>query len=123
MKKIVKRFGDYIKTKRKDKGKTLRATAEKLNISAVYLSDIESNRRNPLKKDKLETLAKYLGLSEEEQYTMYDLAGRDNNGVPKDIEEIFMYTEIGDIARKALRKTINGNISLVDWKKLLREEL
>lgn len=42
--------------------------------------------------------------------------------IPKDIEDIMMNTEIGDMARLALRKTKEGKISAESWKRFIEDK-
>ena len=61
-------FGRFIRDKREQMGLSVRALAQKLDISAVYLSDIENfNRSAPRKEGIMAKLAGVLCLSEEEQ--------------------------------------------------------
>ena len=69
-------FGEFIQRKRVEKQIPLRKMAERIGISAPYLSDIEKDRRNPPEMDKLELISQVLLLSEDEKSTMLDLAGR-----------------------------------------------
>ena len=124
MEQIVKKFGDFLKQKRVEKMITLRDMSEKLEISLSFLCDIENNRRKPLDAEKLQIIIKVLNLSTDDANTLYDLAGRDNGEkVPADIEKLFMYTKIGDMARLALRKTNSGEITEDDWKSFIRDKL
>ena len=59
-------FGEFLQKKREERQITLRGMAEKLKMSAPYLSDIEKGRRNPPEMDKLQLIAQILGLTEEE---------------------------------------------------------
>lgn len=61
-------FGRFVRDKREQMGLSVRALAQKLDISAVYLSDIENfNRSAPRKEGIMAKLAGALCLSEEEQ--------------------------------------------------------
>lgn len=120
MEKQPKRFGDYIKELRRDRDMTLKQVSDYLDISLTLLSDIESNRRRAFDSEKLEHFAKRLNLNEHERNCLYDLAGRENGTIPQDIEEVMMYTDAGDIARLALRKTKSGEITIEDWKKFIQ---
>ncbi len=122
MKRQVKKFGDLAKELRTSKRITLKEMAETLGISLSLLSDIESNRRKPLNAEKIEKLICKVDASETTRNELYDLAARDNNGqIPEDIGDIFMYEEIGDIARLALRKSNQGKLTIEDWKKFIQE--
>ena len=117
------RFGDFIKQKRLNDPRelTLKDMSERLGISLSFLSDIENNRRKPFDKDKIEKLAQVLNLSDEDKAKMYDLAARDRREIPSDIEDIMMYSEIGDMARLALRQSKAGVIDEEDWKTFIRD--
>lgn len=122
MKRQVKKFGDLAKELRTSKRITLKEMAETLGISLSLLSDIESDRRKPLNAEKIEKLIFKVDASETTRNELYDLAARDNNGqIPEDIGDIFMYEEIGDIARLALRKSNQGKLTIEDWKKFIQE--
>ena len=117
------RFGDFIKQKRLNDPRelTLKDMSERLGISLSFLSDIENNRRKPFDKDKIEKFVQVLNLSDEDKAKMYDLAARDRREIPSDIEDIMMYSEIGDMARLALRQSKAGVIDEEDWKTFIRD--
>ena len=71
--------------------------------------------------EKLEVFAKFINLTEEETARMYDLASYENGEIPSDLDDIFMYEEVGSMARFALRQTKAGNATEEDWKKFIRE--
>lgn len=60
--------------------------ADKLGISAPYLSEVEKNRRGALGKEKLAPLAGVLGLSEDEKNRMYNLAEKEDSIAPALLE-------------------------------------
>ena len=81
-------FGKYIEERRKNKGITLRGLATLLEIAPAYMSDIEKGHRYPPDKDKLDSLAEILELSEDEKHYMFDLAaGEKENTVSPDLPE------------------------------------
>ena len=117
------RFGDFIKKKRQDDPRelTLSDVAKELGISVSFLSDIENRRRRPFDGEKIAIFADFLGLDDEERAMLYDYASHENNEIPSDIEDIFMYNEVGDMARFALRESKAGNVSEEDWKGFIRK--
>lgn len=123
MKEKNMRFGDYIRKKRLDDPRelTMQNIADHLGISLSYMSGIENRRKPPFGGDKLEQLARYLRLSDEDTALMFDLAGRETREVPYDIEDTFMYEEIGEMARYALRQSKAGFIKEADWKTFIRQ--
>lgn len=58
-------LGEWLRTARIAKGPSLRATAESLQVTPSYLSDIENDRRVPA-EDVLQRLAGLLDLDPEE---------------------------------------------------------
>ena len=109
------KFGDYIAEKRKKWDITLRGMAEKLEIAAPYLSDIEKGRRNPPNIDMLEKMALFLKLSAFEKSELFDLAGKERNEVSPDLPEYIM--ELPE-ARTALRKARDMGKNDEFWKKV-----
>lgn len=114
------RFGDFVKDKRKEKKITLKAMAEKLNLSVPYLSDIEKNRRNPA-IDKFEELIGMLDLSTEEQELLNDLAGKARNEVSPDLQAYIMESDVSPYVRAALWKAKQNAASIEEWKHIIEE--
>ena len=70
-----KSFGTFIREKREQTGLSVRALALQLDISAVYLSDIENfNRPAPRKIEVFDKLATALHLTEDEQVYLKETA-------------------------------------------------
>ena len=84
---IIVSLGEFILQKRRGVGLSLRKLALDSDISATYLSDIESGRKNNVSGDVLEKLSKALNLSEPEREEMYTLVGQENNTIPIDVQE------------------------------------
>lgn len=95
------KFGDFIAEKRKQNDISLRKMAELLDISPAYWSDIEKGRRNPPNINKIEEIAKILGLTPEETDYMIDIASEDRDEIPMDLPD---YIKVSGLARTALRK-------------------
>lgn len=117
------RFGDYIKAKRiKDSRElTLRDVAAELGMSPSMLSDIEQCRRRAFDDDKIVRFCEFMGLGEKELAFMRDLAAKDKGSIPSDIEDTMMYSEIGSMARHALRLANAGIGDEEDWKQFIRQ--
>lgn len=116
------RFGDFIRTKRLELEITLRDMCERLGVSPAYLSDIETNRRYPMDNEKIELLIKELKLSDEDQETVYDLAGKERKGgVSLDLPEYIMDSKVAPYVRMALRKAKQNEASVEDWKRIIEE--
>lgn len=109
-------FGEFINIKRKAQGITQKNIAEALGVTTVYVCDIEKSRRYPPTKGEMLTkLAAILKLDEDEQYTLYDLAGRDKGCVSPDLSEYIMSSEI---IRSALR-TAKDKATTADWRRFI----
>lgn len=117
------RFGAYIKSKRqKDlRELTLKDMSQELGISLSMLSDIEQGRRKPFDSEKIEKFCEFLHLTDEDKALMYDLAARETGDIPSDLDDIMMHSEVGNIARRALRMTNAGMVSEEDWKQFIRK--
>ena len=117
------RFGAYIKSKRlKDERElTLKDMSKVLGLSLSLLSDIEQGRRKPFGSDKIEKFCEYLQLSDADKALMYDLAARETGDIPSDLDDTMMHSEVGNMARMALRMTNAGVADEEDWKQFIRE--
>ncbi len=110
-------FGSFIRSKREALGKSLRSVAADIEMAPAYLSDVEkSNRWPPVKY--LEKLAEVLGISGNELSLYYDLAGEIREGSYPDLTDYIGKT---DIARVALRKARDNNISDEKWQRFIDE--
>jgi len=112
MKEKHMRFGDYIRKKRLDHPRqpTQQEVAEHLGVKLSYVSMVENRYKRPFDGEKLEKLAEFLDLTEEEAAAMFDLASRESREVPHDIEETLMYEDVGDLIRYAARQSKKGFI-------------
>ncbi len=117
------RFGDFIRERRLNDSRelTVMDVASHLGVSRSYLSEVENNRKRPLDYKKLQQLAEFLRMTENDTAVMYDLASQDNGAVPYDIADTFMYGEVGKFARVALRRSKAGFITEDDWKTFIRQ--
>ena len=122
MKEQYMRFGEFIKKRRLADSRelTLKDVADRLGISLTLLSDIEKGRRKPFDSARIEDFCRYLDLPDADRSRMYDLAARETGEVPSDIDDTLMYTDIGDLARHALRMSNAGYIEEQDWRDFIR---
>jgi len=125
MKEKYMKFGDYIRKKRlaDPRGLTMQNVADNLGISLSYVSAVENRYKPPFDGERIGKLAEFLNLSKEETALMFDLASRENREVPYDIEDIFIYEEIGELARLALRESKAGNITKKDWETFIKNSM
>lgn len=109
-------FGSFVRARRESLGKSLRGVAGEIDMAPAYLSDIEKGNRWPPVK-YLEKLAEVLGITQVEQLSVfYDLAGEIREGSYPDLTEYIGKT---DIARVALRKARDHNISEEKWQSFI----
>ena len=111
-------FGAFLQRKREEKGITLRKMAEMLGFSAPFLSDVEKDLRNPPERAKLELIAQILGLTYEEQETMYNLAGKKRDSVAPDLPEYIMSR---DYVAAALRTARDLDAGEEEWLRFVQE--
>jgi len=107
-------FGSFIRTKRLSTDTTLRGMAQILDISPVYMSNIETDRNPAPKADILENLAKALKLDKHEREIMYDLAAESKTyaAIPGDLPE---YISANEYARIALRVAKDVDATDTEW--------
>ena len=109
-------FGKYIRRRREALGFSCRAFAIKMQISAVYLCDIENgHRKAPLKvrngKDHMKDFVKHLRIDEKEIEFFYEMAAA-TRGVTSDVQE---YLKNNRHALIALRLAKEVNLSDEEW--------
>ena len=56
------RFGPFLRRVRTEKGLTMGDVARALEVSVVYVSDVERSRRDPFVKEKMVKVAALLGI-------------------------------------------------------------
>lgn len=107
-------FGSFVRAKRLEADITLRGMAQILDISPVYMSNIETDRNPAPKADILEKLAKALRLDKHEREIMYDLAAQSKNyaAIPGDLPE---YISANEYARIALRMAKDVDATDTEW--------
>ena len=81
-------FGEYLKQNRLDKEITLRGFAKLVDISPVYLCDLEKGRKAAPSMEVMQKMVSKLALNKEESERFYDLAALEQtakNPIPKDL--------------------------------------
>ena len=111
-------FGEFLQTKREQQRITLRQLAEKLDLSAPFLSDVEKGRRNSLDMDRLIMLRQILNLSDDEYETMLNLAGKQRKTVAPDLPEYIMER---DYVSAALRTARDLDAGEAEWQRFVEE--
>jgi len=99
---------------------SLRKMAELLDISPVYMSNIENDRNAAPKDDILENLATFLKLSKEDTEQMYELAAKSKayTAVPGDLPE---YISAHEYARIALRVAKDYDATDTEWQEFIEK--
>lgn len=85
---ITQNFGDFFREKRVQAGFTLRSFCARFGLDPAYISRIERELLTPPEdKEKLEGLAKALGIKEEsvDWVNFFDLAYLSKGRIPQDI--------------------------------------
>lgn len=115
---MVETFGSFITRKREERDYTLRSLAGKLGISAVYLCNMEKNRRHDPADEILDNLAAFLLLSKDEKAEMLDLLAKAQKRptVASDLPE---YINEHDIVRVALRTAKDVDATDEDWEEFI----
>lgn len=113
-------FGSFLRQKRLAKDITLRKMAERLNISPVYMSSIETGRRAAPKNDILQNIAQILLMDKQEQEQMYELAAKSKTftAVPEDLPE---YISENELARIALRVAKDVDATDKEWMEFIEK--
>lgn len=106
-------FGSYVREKRMARGLTLRGLAAKLEVSPVYMSNMENDRRPAPAKEKLDRLMEILVLGKADRERLLDLAARSRRRqVSADLPEYIMER---DIVRAALRTAREVDATDAEW--------
>jgi transcriptional regulator with XRE-family HTH domain len=105
-------FGNFISQKRREIKQTLRETALQIGITAVYLSEIENNKKTNPNIKIIQKMIIVLRLDEAETALFFDLHAKANGIISQDLPEYIM--ESG-IVRKALRKAKKKPATEKNW--------
>ena len=110
-------FGSFLREKRMARGLTLRGMAAKLDLSPVYMSNIENDRRAAPSQEYLERMALLLQLDKPEREWMLDLATKSKqNRVSADLPDYIMDREI---VRAALRTAKEADATDQEWQEFI----
>lgn len=118
-------FGNFISSKRKEKGISLRMMAKDLNISISYLSDLEQgnkmppNSSNEKYRDLIINIIDYLNMNDADKEKCLNFADNDlakKGHISNDITDYIGQTPLASVA---LRKAKDLNYSDEDWKRII----
>ncbi|MCD8291000.1 MAG: helix-turn-helix domain-containing protein [Prevotella sp.] len=115
------RFGKYIESLRKERGKSLRETAKAIKVSPQFLSEVEKGRKSTLTTERIEKLANFLLLSPEEYHDLTALSAKAREGndvlMPQDCADF----AVNDFVVEACRLSKETGAGEAEWKILLDE--
>lgn len=110
-------FGSFVRQMRIAQGLSLRGLAARLNLSPVYMSNIETDRRAAPTQEYLDKLIFELGLNKEEQEHLLDLAAKSKTQrVSADLPDYIMER---DIVRAALRTAKEVDATDEEWQEFI----
>ena len=114
------RFGKYVESLRKNKGKSLRETAKPIKVSPQYYSEVEKGRSSTFTAERLKLLARFLLLDDEESHALYDMAAesRSSNDIvtPQDCAD---YMLGNSYVIEALRLSMETGAGEKEWQVFL----
>ena len=110
-------FGEKLKSIRVEKDISLRKLAEKLGVSAPYLSDVE--RGKPLSGEYIDRVAEVLNLTPEERQSLFDAAAAVRGDVVA--SDVILYAgEVKNVSA-ALRKARELNLGDEEWLQIIED--
>ena len=111
-------FGSFIIKKRMEIQMTAREFSKRINLSAVYICDIEKDRRPAPRAEVLDRMANALSLSSSDRDIFYDLAAKSKNTVSEDLPEYIMKN---NEVRQALRMSKDLDIDMMMWQDFMAQ--
>lgn len=118
-------FGIFLKEKRQQNGLSIRALAKQVELSHVYLYNIESGKKTPPSDDVIKRLANALNLDEKSRLLFFDIAAKcksdaddSNYFIPVDISQ---YLNENENARNVIREANQKEQCNSFWNDLLKE--
>lgn len=112
--KIAHEFGRYIRRQRVDAGVSLRSAAKVLDISAVYLGEVERGVRPPLKETHWDRLIQVISTIERETLDRLTAKAR-----PIQLDLRDAPPKYQDLALALARRIEKKNISKTDLNELI----
>ena len=118
-------FGIFLKEKRQQNGLSLRALGKQVELSHIYLYNIESGKKAPPSDDAIKRLANALKLDKKSRTLFFDIAARcksdadgSNYYIPVDISQ---YINENEDAKNIIREANQNKKENLFWNDLLKE--
>ena len=110
-------FGSFVRQKRLESEMSLRALAQRLELSTVYMSNIENDLKPAPSHAKLDKLVKIFMLDKTDTELLWDLAAKSRKQrVSVDLPDYIMER---DIVRVALRTARECEATDEDWQEFI----
>lgn len=112
-------FGKFVTKKRLERDITLRGFAGMMDLSPVYICNLEKDKRPAPKKEILNKIISILNLNKDETEEMLDLAAKSQStpSVSLDLTEYIMGK---DIVRAALRTARDVDAPDDEWQEFIK---
>lgn len=118
-------FGIFLKEKRQQNGLSLRELGKYVELSHIYLYNIESGKKAPPSDDAIKRLANALNLDEKSRLLFFDIAAQCKSGIDSDNYylpiDISQYLNENEDARKVIREANKKEQHNSFWNDLLKE--
>ena len=111
-------FGSFLKAKRQGRQISLRKFAEVIQISPVYMCNIEKDRNPAPSEEIMERMVKALLLSDGDRVLFYDLAAK-TKSTPTVSQDLPEYIMDRDIVRVALRTAKDVDATDEEWQEFI----
>jgi transcriptional regulator with XRE-family HTH domain len=113
----IEKFGDYLQSRRVERGMTLMKFAEKVGMAVGHLSDVENGNRPVPEKALLDKIIAALSLTAEEEHRTYDIAAADKDTIAQDLP---CFIKGNEVIVRALRTARDTGASVEDWEEFIR---
>jgi transcriptional regulator with XRE-family HTH domain len=116
-----RRFGDVLRELRRKADKTLGAVARMLDVSSVYLSDVERGNRKPFTRERILKIAEFLDVDAHE---LLKSADRERGVIEYDIKKASSPREaevVGDLVTGLARGGVSDK-QLREIQDILKEQ-
>lgn len=110
-------LGETIKFFRQKKKLTLRGFSDLVDISPIYLSEIENGKKNNPSEEVIYKIIKGLSLTSNEVIQILDLYAKETDKISPDISK---YVKENKFVQEALRVSKNKPATEKDWLNFIR---